>query len=67
MADGIRDGNVLGFDVTKVATFRDIEIRKSVALMKAKAEDEREAINHPEKSKIYYKYMDKKRSADGRL
>ena len=28
--------------------------------MKAKAEDEREAINHPEKSKIYYKYMDKK-------
>ena len=60
LADGIRDGNVLGFDVTKVATFRDIEIRKSVALMKAKAEDEREAINHPEKSKIYYKYMDKK-------
>ncbi|CCQ92879.1 Type I site-specific deoxyribonuclease, HsdR family [[Clostridium] ultunense Esp] len=60
LADGIRDGNVLGFDVTKVATFRDIEIRKSVALMKAKAIDEREAINHPEKSKIYYKYMDKK-------
>lgn len=58
IADGIRDKNVLGFDPYKVLTYRDKDVRREVALMMAKAETEIEAINDPEKSKIYYKYMD---------
>lgn len=58
IADGIRDKNVLGFDPYKVLTFRDKDVRKVVALEKAKAETEEEAVSDPTKSKIYYKYMD---------
>lgn len=58
IADGIRDKNVLGFDPYKVLTFKDKDVRKVVALEKAKAQSEIEAISDPEKSKIYYKYMD---------
>lgn len=57
IADGIRDKNVLGFDPCKVLTFKDSDIRKAVALEKAKADTPEEAINNKEKSKIYYKYM----------
>lgn len=60
ISDGIRDENVLAFDLYKVSTFNDNDIRKKVALWKAKAKVEREAIDDPSKSKIYYKYMDKK-------
>lgn len=58
IADGIRDKNVLGFDPYKVMTFRDKDVRKVVALEKAKAQTEQEAISDSKKSKIYYKYMD---------
>ena len=58
IADGIRDKNVLGFDPYKVLTFKDKDVRKVVALEKAKAKTEEEAISDPTKSKIYYKYMD---------
>lgn len=58
IADGIRDKNVLGFDPYKVLTFKDKDIRKVVALEKAKAKTEEEAVANPDKSKIYYKYMD---------
>lgn len=58
IADGIRDKNVLGFDPYKVMTFRDKDVRKLVALEKAKAQTEQEAISDPKKSKVYYKYMD---------
>ncbi|MDD2435489.1 MAG: HsdR family type I site-specific deoxyribonuclease [Bacilli bacterium] len=57
IADGIRDGNVLGFDLYKVPTFKDIDIRRAVALHKCKAQDENEAINDPSKSPTYYKYI----------
>ena len=57
IADGIRDKNVLGFDPYKVLTFRDRDIRQSVALEKAKAQSEEEAISDPQKAKVYYKYM----------
>mgnify|MGYP001038118446 FL=1 len=57
-ADGIRDKNVLGFDPYKVLTFKDKDVRKVVALEKAKAQTEEEAISDPIKSKVYYKYMD---------
>ncbi|MCD7840822.1 MAG: HsdR family type I site-specific deoxyribonuclease, partial [Erysipelotrichaceae bacterium] len=59
IADGIRDGNVLGFDPYMVTTFKDSDLRKAVALEKAKAKTPEEARNDPEKSKIYYKYMDR--------
>lgn len=58
IADGIRDKNVLGFDPYKVMTFKDKDVRKAVALEKAKAETEQEAIADPKKCKVYYKYMD---------
>lgn len=61
IADGIRDKNVLGFDPYKVLTFKDKDVRKVVALEKAKAKTEVEAISDPDKSKIYYKYMDPSR------
>lgn len=58
IADGIRDKNVLGFDPYKVLTFKDKDVRKVVALEKARAQTEEEAISDPKKSKMYYKYMD---------
>jgi len=58
IADGIRDKNVLGFDPYKVLTFKDRDLRKEVALYKAKAKSEEDAIKNPEKSKIYYSFLD---------
>ena len=57
IADGIRDKNVLGFDPYKVLTYKDKDLRRVVALEKAKAATEEEAIADPAKSKIFYKYM----------
>ncbi len=57
IADGIRDGNVLGFDPYKVLTYKDRDLRKAVALEKAKAKNEKEALDNPDKKKIYNKYM----------
>lgn len=58
IADGIRDGNVLGFDLYRVATYKDQDVRKAVALHQAKAADETEAINDEKKAKTYYHFMD---------
>lgn len=57
IADGIRDKNVLGFDPYKVLTYKDADLRQSVALEKAKADTVQEAIADPQKSKVYYEYM----------
>lgn len=57
LADGIRDHNVLGFDPYKVLTFKDKDLRKAVALDKAKAHTEEEAISDTKKSKVFYKYV----------
>ena len=58
IADGIRDGNVLGFDPYKVLTYSDIDLRKAVSLKMANAATEEEAIKDPEKARKYYYYMD---------
>ena len=58
IADGIRDHNVLGFDVYKVLTYRDKDLRKAVALEKSKAQNEEEALSNADKSKVYYKIFD---------
>lgn len=57
IADGIRDKNVLGFDPYKVLTYRDKDLRIEVALEKAKAKDEREALADPKKKEIFNTYM----------
>ncbi|GAB7206452.1 hypothetical protein OS21_29450 [Dickeya oryzae] len=51
IADGIRDGNVLGFDPYKVPTFQDSDLRQVVALQQAKASSVMEAMNNPAKKK----------------
>lgn len=58
IADGIRDKNVLGFDPYKVLTFRDKDVRRVVALDKAKAASEADLTGDDRKSEIFYKYMD---------
>ncbi len=57
IADGIRDGNVLGFDPYMVITYNQRQMRKAIALEQAKAKTEEEAISNPEKNKIYYHFM----------
>lgn len=57
IADGIRDKNVLGFDLYKVLTYKDRDLRRVVALHQAKAKSEEEALADPKKREIYYKYM----------
>ncbi|MDC1374806.1 HsdR family type I site-specific deoxyribonuclease [Polaribacter sp.] len=56
IADGIRDKNVLGFDPYKVLTQKDSDLRKAVALEKAKAADVVEALSDPEKKKVFNHY-----------
>ncbi len=58
IADGIRDKNVLGFDPYMVCTYKDKDLRKVVALDRAKAATEAEALADPQKRKVYYHYMD---------
>lgn len=57
IADGIRDGNVLGFDPTMVLTYREQDERKAVALDKAGAKTEEEAFANPKKKKKFFEYM----------
>lgn len=57
IADGIRDKNVLGFDPYKVLTYKDRDLRRVVALEKAKAATEEEAIADDKKREFYYRYM----------
>lgn len=57
IADGIRDGNVLGFDPYKVPTFRDSDLRQAVALEQAKASSVMEAMDNPAKKKKFNHFM----------
>ncbi len=57
IADGIRDGNVLGFDPYKVPTFRDSDLRQAVALEQAKAGSVMEAMDNPAKKKKFNHFM----------
>ena len=57
IADGIRDGNVLGFDPYKVPTFKDSDIKKEVALAQAKADSVTDAMADPAKKKKFNHFM----------
>ena len=59
IADGIRDGNVLGFDPYKVMTYKDNVLRTVVALAKAKAESVSDAFSDPKKKEVFNYYMNK--------
>lgn len=63
IADGIRDKNVLGFDPYKILTYKDRDLRLAVALEKAKAKDEADALANPRKSVVFNKYMTRVRMA----
>lgn len=58
IAEGIRDKNVLGFHTIPVLVYQPNDIRKSVALDRARASSEEDALNNPQKRQIYYQYMD---------
>lgn len=58
LADGIRDKNVLAFDITKVQTIPDMELRKKYALFKAHAKTIEEIANDDKAYAIYKDYMD---------
>lgn len=59
IADGIRDKNILGFDPYKVSTFKDLEIRKAVALHELKAKSEADVIADDKKLERYYEFIQK--------
>lgn len=60
LSDGIRDENVLGFDVTQVSTVDYAHLREQVALFKAKADSPADAFKDPAKKAVYTRYMDSK-------
>ena len=57
IADGIRDGNVLGFDPYKVMTYKDKELRQKVALDYVDASSVEEVMNDPEKERVFNKVL----------
>lgn len=57
IADGIRDENVLGFHPFHIRTFKDSDLRRSVALQEAKATDESDVFADDQKKKIYNQFM----------
>ena len=64
IADGIRDGNVLAFDPYKVETYKELELRKKIALRKADAATVKEAMADDVKKKAYLHWMNKKEVTD---
>ena len=50
VADGMRDGNVLGFDTIPQPTYKDRDLREVVALEKAKAKSIQDIKGNPEKN-----------------
>ncbi|MGY3724193.1 type I restriction enzyme, R subunit [Granulicatella balaenopterae] len=57
IADGIRDGNVLGFDPYKILTYQDIDLRQQVAFECLHVTSEDEIYQDPKKIKEYNKYL----------
>lgn len=58
IGDGIRDGNVLGFDPYRISTYKDFDLKERVALKIAKAKDFEEVKSNPIKEKKYYEVME---------
>lgn len=58
MPDGIRDGNVLGFNPVMVSTYKDTALRRAVALEKARVGTEEEALSDEARKEVYLRYME---------
>ena len=56
IADGIRDGNVLGFQTIPVLIYSPKELRRQVALEKSKATSYADAMADPAKKATFLKY-----------
>ncbi|MCI5583843.1 MAG: hypothetical protein MR357_09015, partial [Anaeroplasma sp.] len=61
IANGIPDGNVLGFDIYRESTADEAEMRHEVALRMAEVEREEDLQADPDKKAIFEKYMDPER------
>lgn len=59
--DGIRDGNVLGFDPYMICTMKDADVREAVALQQAKAGSVDEAHDDPAAWEKYLEFTDPSR------
>lgn len=57
IADGIRDKNVLGFDLYQVSTYRDKDLRRVVALEKAGVNSEEELWQNEERRSVFDAWM----------
>lgn len=57
VADGMRDGNVLGFDTVPQPTYRDKDLRTAIVLEKTKVNDISEIFGDLNKEKIYNYWM----------
>lgn len=66
IADGIRDHNVLAFDPYMVCTYKDKDVRREVALEKARADSQATALADPKKKKVYLHFMNEVPMAGGR-
>lgn len=58
MPDGIRDGNVLGFNPVMASTYKDTALRRAVALEKARVDTEEEALSDEARKEVYLRYME---------
>lgn len=57
IADGINDGNVLGFDTYPVATYPEFDLRQAVALDEAKAQSLEQVWGDPRRERVFYYVM----------
>ena len=57
ISDGIRDKNVLGFDITSVPTYSDEDLRNAVALREVGANTVSDVMESPEKREAYYHFI----------
>ncbi|AGI47816.1 type I site-specific deoxyribonuclease, HsdR family [Thermoplasmatales archaeon BRNA1] len=58
ITDGLRDGNVLAFDL-RMEAFDEKSTRVAVALNECKAKSELEALSDPEKKRVFLKWTDR--------
>lgn len=60
IADGIRDGNVLGFDPEGISTFDSEELKQEIALKQANASSLEEVQQDKNKKQVYLDFMSRK-------
>ena len=65
IADGLRDKNVLAFDPVRVCTYRDIDVRRAVALAEVKAETEQGGVGRSGEKGRLPQVDESRRKVDG--